>query len=150
METTLHDRLDAITGMADGELTAAGDELAAEMLAMGEIVLEGWIRSKDQEPTDGESEGFRLLALHRQGAKGDPSFNACRETCRELVYLHNCVKMREDDLEVAGQLRLAAAVTRHLALFIDGKLENAGLGEFCCASKPLRLTETAAGAAGNM
>jgi hypothetical protein len=29
-------------------------------------------------------------------------------------------------------------VVKHLVLFIDGKLENAGLGEFCCASRPLR------------
>jgi hypothetical protein len=36
-------------------------------------------------------------------------------------------------------LRLMIMVVRHLALFISGKLEVAGLGEFCCASKPLRL-----------
>ena len=66
-------------------------------------------------PTEETSEGFRLLAPHRQGARGDPSFNACRETCRELAYHHN------------------------LALFIGGKLENAKMGEFCCAAKPLRL-----------
>ena len=45
-------------------------------------------------PTRARVEGFRLLALHRQGAQGDPSFNACRETCRELVYHHNLVRAR--------------------------------------------------------
>ena len=35
-------------------------------------------------------------------------------------------------------------VVRHLALFIGGKLEVAGLGEFCCASRPLRKAETTA------
>ena len=39
-------------------------------------------------------------------------------------------------------------VVRHLALFIAGKLEVAGLGEFCCASKPLRLAGNAAPASG--
>ena len=34
-------------------------------------------------------ESFRLLALHRQGARGVPSFNACRETCREIAYHYN-------------------------------------------------------------
>jgi hypothetical protein len=32
-------------------------------------------------------------------------------------------------------------VARHLALFVGGKLEVAGLGEFCCASRPLRQHE---------
>jgi len=39
------------------------------------------------------------------------------------------------------KLRLGAMVARHLALFIGGKLEVAGLGEFCCASRPLRSQE---------
>jgi hypothetical protein len=32
-------------------------------------------------------------------------------------------------------------VARHLALFVGGKLEVAGLGEFCCASTPVRAAE---------
>ena len=40
--------------------------------------------------------------------------------------------------DVARRLRLGAMVARHLMLFIGGKLEVAGLGEFCCASRPLR------------
>ncbi len=50
-------------------------------------------------------EGFRLLALHRQGARGDPSFNACRETCRELVY-HAIVARMLDGDDAARALRL--------------------------------------------
>ena len=29
-------------------------------------------------------------------------------------------------------------VANHLYLFIDGKLETEKLGEFCCASRPVR------------
>jgi hypothetical protein len=29
-------------------------------------------------------------------------------------------------------------LVEHLRLFVRGKLEVAGLGEFCCASRPLR------------
>ena len=29
-------------------------------------------------------------------------------------------------------------VSKHLYLFISGKLQVAGLGEFCCSSKPIR------------
>ena len=112
-------------------------------LAEGEAVLEAWLTSRGVEPTEETVEGFRLLALHRQGARGDPSFNACRETCRELVYLRNVVALHEDDPEEAARaLRLQAMVLRHLALFIGGKMQEAGLGEFCCSARPLRANET--------
>jgi hypothetical protein len=49
---------------------------ATEMLMLGEEILEHWVRARGKEPTRAEREGFRLLALHRQGADKDPSFNA--------------------------------------------------------------------------
>lgn len=137
-EAALLDRLDAIAGMRDEAVAAGADALAAELLAVGETVLESWLASRGLEPTADSVEGFRLLALHRQGARGDPSFNACRETCRELIYHLNCARLESDPAAAARHLRLAAMVARHLVLFIDGKLENAGLGEFCCSSRPLR------------
>lgn len=112
--------------------------LAEQALAEGEAMLEAWLLAKGKEPTEESVEGYRLLALHRQGARGDASFNACRETCRELVYLRNVVALYEDDpAEAFRHLRLQAMVLRHLALFLGGKLVEAGLGDFCCSSRPL-------------
>ena len=51
---------------------------ASELLALGEQGLELWIEARDETPGQEKREGFRLLALHRQGARGEPSFNACR------------------------------------------------------------------------
>lgn len=111
---------------------------AVELLALGEEVLCHWIAARGQNPTSEKREGFRLLALHRQGAKGTPSFNACRETCRELVYHRNLIVMAPDHPEVGKRLAMAALVATHLHLFIGGKMEVAQLGEFCCSSRPLR------------
>lgn len=108
------------------------------LLLCGEEVLEHWVRARGEEPTGGRREGFRLLALHRQGAKGDPSFNACRETCRELIYRRNMITAEPDHPETVQRLRLAALVAKHLGLFVRGKLEEAKLGEFCCAARPIR------------
>ena len=105
---------------------------------MGETILESWLSARGVTPTTRTVEGFRLLALHRQGARGDASFNACRETCRELVYHRNLVCLEPEHPDTARRLRLGAMVAKHLALFIGGKLEVAGLGEFCCSSRPLR------------
>lgn len=133
-------RIDEIAGLQVSDpvgLTA----LARELLSLGESVLEAWISAKGETPTQNEKEGFRLLAMHRQGAKGDPSFNACRETCRELVYHFNLVTLEPHHPEAGKRLRLAAMVAKHLVLFIGGKLEVAGLGDFCCSSKPVRAAE---------
>jgi hypothetical protein len=126
-------------------LEAIGRELEADapdLLSLAEGVLENWVAARGKTPTLERQEGFRLLALHRQGARGVPSFNACRETCRELIYHRNLVCLDPVHRETAQRLRLGAMVARHLALFIGGKLEVAGLGEFCCSSRPLRRHET--------
>lgn len=135
-------RLDAVVASPDSELVTAAPEIADELLAIGEMILEIWLSAHGKTPTTHTVEGFRLLALHRQGARGDASFNACRETCRELVYHRNVVCLDPVHAETARRLRLGAMVARHLALFIGGKLEVAGLGEFCCSSRPLRRHET--------
>lgn len=127
-------RLDAFL---DG--APAPHDWSEQLLAMGETVLEAWLAARDEAPRDETVEGFRLLALHRQGCKGEPSFNACRETCREIVFRRNAATLYHDDAaEMARQLRLQAMVVKHLVLFVGGKMIDAGLGDFCCSSRPLR------------
>lgn len=125
------------------EVAQARDALAAagELVTLGEEVLEHWVAARGEMPTQETREGFRLLALHRQGSKGEPSFNACRETCRELAYHYNLIATEPDHADTPKRLALAAMVARHLYLFVEGKMQVEGLGEFCCASRPLRLTE---------
>lgn len=114
---------------------------AAELLSVGETMLENWLVSHNLSPTDETREGFRILALHRQGAQQDPSFNACRETCRELAWHYNLLKDGGPEEAYAQRRMMMGLVANHLMLFIRGKLEVAGLGEFCCSSKPIRATE---------
>ena len=130
-----------------GELEAVFDALppaanfeaaAKDLLLASEEVVEHWVTARGEIPTRDEREGFRLLALHRQGAKGDPSFNACRETCREIVYHYNLVTMQPEHSDITNRLSMMGLVSKHLYLFISGKLQVAGLGEFCCSSKPIR------------
>ncbi len=126
------DRFDALGHAAEPARAAAA------LLRLGEDVLIQWIRAHGLEPTTTRREGFRLLALHRQGARGEPSFNACRETCRELVYYYNLITMDPGHPDAAKRLRLAAMVGKHLYLFVSGKMVADKLGEFCCSSRPLR------------
>lgn len=129
---------DAVATMPDDELARSPAETKSMLLDAGESALVRWVVAHGSEPTRDRVEGFRLLALHRQAARRDPTFNACRESCRELVYQCNAAEAQSDAGERARHFRLAAAVATHLFLFIDGKLENEKLGEFCCSSRPLR------------
>ena len=124
--------LEAVT--ADPDLHAAADEI----LKVSEEVLEHWIVAKGDDPTYDTREGFRLLALHRQGAKGDPSFNACRETCREIAYHFNLVTLQPEHAETTDRLAMMKMISNHLYLFVSGKMQVAELGEFCCSSRPVR------------
>lgn len=126
--------LDAVDERGDPEAAAR------EVLELSEEVLEHWIVARDQVPTEERREGFRLLALHRQGTKGDPSFNACRETCREIAWHYNLLTIQPaGPAETTNRLAMMKLVSKHLFLFITGKLQVAQLGEFCCSSKPIRL-----------
>ncbi|MDA3889668.1 MAG: hypothetical protein PF443_12920 [Allgaiera sp.] len=137
----IENRADAIVAAPDSELAPNAKALAAELLSMSEVIVETWLEAKGQTPTQDKHEGFRLIALHRQAAKGNPSFNACRETCREAVYHHNLILHDPAAGDIARTIRVGAMVVRHLALFIGGKLQADGLGEFCCSSRPIRQAD---------
>jgi len=111
-----------------------------ELLTLGEQALEQWVIARGKEPTRDQREGFRLLALHHQGAEKEPSFNACRETCRELVYHYNLLTLQPEHPESDQRARMMGWIANHLFLFISGKMETEQLGDFCCASKPVRET----------
>ncbi len=125
-------RLDALIAGAPGVADAA------ELLTLAEEVLEHWVSAHGEAPTTELREGFRLLALHRQGARDIPSFNACRETCRELAYHFNLLTLRADGADLGSQARMMVLLANHLYLFVAGKLQVEQLGEFCCASRPIR------------
>lgn len=118
---------------------------AQTLLGIAEEALEQWILARGEQPTHDQREGFRLLTLHRQGARGTPSFNACRESCREIAYHYNMLRMEPDHEDVMHRQRMMALLAKHLVLFISGKMEVEGLGEFCCASRPLRLAASEQG-----
>lgn len=131
----LEARLEALEGPV---LQVEPAALLGELTAIAEDALAHWIVARGEVPTCETREGFRLLALHRQGARGEPSFNACRESCRELAYHFNLVAADPGHPETAKRVKLAVLVARHIVYFVSGKMQVAGLGEFCCSSKPLR------------
>jgi hypothetical protein len=134
--TALADLEARVEALADH---AGAPESAQALLDAAEEILEHWVRAHGEEPTTAEREGFRLLALHRQGTRGQPSFNACRETCREIAYHYNLLRGEPDAARQSQRQRMMALLVKHLFYFVSGKLQEARLGELCCSARPLRL-----------
>ena len=116
--------------------------MARDLLLLGEEVLEHWLLAKGLDPTQDRLEQSRLLALHRQGARLDPSFNASRETCRELAFHYNMIIFDPNHMETAKRLKMMQMLVAHICYFVSGKMQSAQLGEFCCSSRSLRQNET--------
>jgi hypothetical protein len=129
---TIEAELDAFAPKEDAAAAARA------LLGLAEEVLEQWIVARGDTPTSEQREDFRLLALHHQGTRGSPSFNACRETCREIAYHYNLLCLEPADAKSSQRQRMMAMLVRHLALFVTGKMQVEALGDFCCASRPLR------------
>lgn len=129
----IEERLDAFRPQSDSH---AGARI---LLELSEEILEHWIAAHGEAPTEDRKEGFRLLALQRQGTRGIPSFNACRESCREIAYHYNLLVGDHDLAATARTQRMMCLLAKHLFLFVSGKMQVERLGEFCCAARPLRV-----------
>ncbi|HHL42773.1 MAG TPA: hypothetical protein ENJ42_04080 [Hellea balneolensis] len=114
-------------------------EIATRYLRAGEEIMLNWLKAKNVAPTDQKKEGFSLLAWQRQGSKGDPSFNACRETCREIAWHYNLLTMDPKHEQTTQRILMMRMVTKHLVLFIGNKMQDEQVGEFCCSSRVNRL-----------
>ena len=59
-----------------------------------------------------------LLEVFKALVKGEPSWNAIRDNCRELVYYRNCIaSWREDALPRVPE-KMAVRTARHVYLYI--------------------------------
>jgi hypothetical protein len=112
-----------VRSFAEIETALDGPASAGALLAAAEEVLEHWVRARGETPTTDER----------------ASFNACRETCREIAYHYNLLGAEAEGPGAARRRLMMAMLVKHLALFVGGKLQAAGLGEFCCSSRPLRI-----------
>ncbi len=146
-----------MTKLADIEAAVEGEipvgspqEIADFYLRVGEDMLTHYLMTKGQEPTKDEKEGFRLLALQRQGCKGDPSFNACRETARELAYHYNLLVLEPEHADTAKRAAMMQMVAKHLVLFVGNKMMDEKTGEFCCSAKANRLNKNKEDRAGGV
>ena len=51
--------------------------------------------------------------------------------------------MRDEFTDTTDRLTMLAMISKHLYLFVSGKMQVAELGDFCCSAKPIRSADAA-------
>ena len=64
------------------------------------------------KPTADLLESFKTLA------RGEPSWHAIRDNCRELVYYRNCINMGRQDALPQAPEKMAVRTARHVYLYV--------------------------------
>lgn len=77
-----------------------------------------------------------ILEVFKALAKGEPSWHAIRDNCRELVYYRNCINMgREEALPKAPE-KMALRTARHVYLYVKTRCIREGrLGDLTLRCK---------------
>ncbi|MFO1364096.1 MAG: hypothetical protein U1F45_16805 [Burkholderiales bacterium] len=66
-----------------------------------------------------------VLEVWRALVKGDPTWNAVRDSCRELVFYRNCLAAGRADALPPVPHRMAVRTARHIFLYVRSRLERA-------------------------
>jgi hypothetical protein len=127
----MHEELERI----DAEISAWERKLAAgEPVALKEALeaatgialalIRAYVAAEGAKPAPAADadllEAFKVLV------KGDPTWNAIRDTLRELVYYRNCLALGRADALPAVPEKMAIRLARHLYLYLRTRCVKEG------------------------
>ena len=120
--------IDAEIGALETRVAAARDAPLADVLEPAIRQVSGAMRAyieaageKDPPAPDAD-----VLEVWRALVKGDPSWNAIRDNCRELVYYRNCMAERRADALPAAPAPMAVRLARHVYLYVRVRCAREG------------------------
>jgi hypothetical protein len=67
-----------------------------------------------------------ILEVFKVLVKGEPTWNAIRDNCRELVYYRNCINMGRRDALPKVPEKMAVRTARHVYLYIKTRCVREG------------------------
>lgn len=65
-----------------------------------------------------------VLDVWRALVKGDPTWNAIRDNCRELVFYRNCLALGRTDALPPAPHRMAVRTVRHIFLYVRSRAQR--------------------------
>ena len=85
--------------------------------------LRATIAAAGKAPPDHDAD---LLEVWQTLVKGEPTWNAIRDNCRELVYYRNCLAEDRRDALPRAPERMAVRTARHILLYIRTRAQRDG------------------------
>jgi hypothetical protein len=110
---------------------AALEAVAREREALGEVLepaialVVRTLRARlaaDGRPAPAEDAD--VLDVWRALVKGDPTWNAIRDNCRELVFYRNCLALGRADALPPAPHRMAVRTVRHIFLYVRSRTQS--------------------------
>jgi hypothetical protein len=110
---------------------AALEVVARERKALGEVLepaialVARTLRARlaaDGKPAPAEDAD--VLDVWRALVKGDPTWNAIRDNCRELVFYRNCLALGRANALPPAPHRMAVRTVRHIFLYVRSRTQS--------------------------
>ena len=121
-------RLKALEQRTDrGETLPLADALDEAIVVVRNLIT-AYIAEEGSKSVPGPAAD--LLEVFKALVKGDPSWHAIRDNCRELVYYRNCINMDRADALPRVPEKMAVRTARHVYLYIrtrcirEGRLQD--------------------------
>jgi len=70
------------------------------------------------------ADGADVLDIWRALVKGDPTWNAIRDNCRELVFYRNCLALGRANALPPAPHRMAVRTVRHIFLYVRSRAQS--------------------------
>jgi len=111
--------------IARGEALPLSETIDAAIALVRRLVTAYVVTMGDKTPPAADAD---VLAAFKVLVKGDPTWNAIRDNCRELVYYRNCMDAGRSDALPKVPEKMAVRTARHIYLYMrtravrDGRL----------------------------
>lgn len=109
--------------IARGEALPLAETVAVTMELLQKLVT-AYVAAAGQKAPLGADADF--LDAFKVLVKGDPTWNAIRDNCRELVYYRNCINMGRRDALPNVPEKMAVRTARHVYLYIKTRCIREG------------------------
>jgi hypothetical protein len=129
-----HDQLQRTFGAADQVIRGLEDPPDPDSICLEEqirksiecvaLLVRAYIEDEGRKPCPPREAD--LLDAFKVLVKGDPTWNAIRDNCRELVYYRNCIQLDRRDALPAQASRMAARIARHVYLYMSTRCQREG------------------------
>jgi hypothetical protein len=130
-----HTDLTTVFRQVDDDLIAleqrvcAGDALPLEdtvqrTLELVKALILAYLRHATKKlPPPGDADALECFKVL---VKGDPTWNAIRDNCRELVYYRNCIQANRRDALPTVPEKMAVRTARHIYLYMKTRCIREG------------------------